>query len=321
MSLVHLLRTLLLATAIAGAAVAAPVPEVLRIMGPAAPEAGFSSTARAVQQAMTSIGVAKSVEVYHVPGDGGLAGLRQFVKEARGDGAQLMVTGYTTIGSILVNKSPVTLDDVTPIARLTAHDPFGVLVSAASPIRDAQQLAATLKADPSKVAWAAGSVGGAGHTAAVMFAVLNEVDPSRLSFTVALGGTAIDALLGGKVTVALVSSYGSYEEHLKSGRLRLIGITAAQRRPGIDAPTLREQGIDLVFENWRGIVAAPGITAEQRQALASAVERMAGSAAWKDILKEQRWSDAYLGGPDFEEFLKAERSRVERAYRAAGMLK
>ena len=311
---------LLVATVLAAATIA-PGWERLRIMGPSAPEAGFASTARAMQQAMTSIGVARNVEAYFVPGDGGLAGLTRFVKEARGDGAQLMITGYTTIGSVLVNKSPVTLDDVTPIARLTAHVPFGLLVPAASPIENARQLATMLKADPSKVSWVAGSVGGAGHTTVVMFAQLNQVDPARLNFNVAFGDNSIEAVLSGKATVALSSAYSSYEKELKAGRLRLIGITAAQRRPGIDAPTLTEQGIALVFENWRGVVAAPGITAEQKQALAGAVERMVRSPAWKEILKEKNWDDAYLGGADFEAFLKSERARVERAYRAAGMLK
>ena len=315
------LRRIVLATVIAAASVATPAQEKIRIMGPAAPEAGFTTTARAVQQAMTAAGVAKDVEVYSVPGDGGLVGLTRFVKESRGDGTQLMITGYTTLGSILVNRSPVTLDDVTPIARLTTLVPFGVVVSATSPIKDARQLAAMLKADPSKVAWAAGSVGGAGHTAVVMFAQLNQVDPARLNFSVHFGGSAYEAVVNGTATVALSSSYSSYEKEIKAGRLRLIGTTAAQRRPDIDAPTLTEQGIPLVFENWRGIVAAPGITAEQRRTLASAVERMARSPAWKQILQEKKWTDAYLGGAAFEEFLKAEQVRVERAYRAAGMLK
>ena len=314
-------RRILLATTIAAAATATQAQEKLRIMGPAAPEAGFTTTAHAVQQAMTASGVAKDVEVHSVPGDGGLVGLTRFVKEARGDGTQLMITGYTTLGSILVNKSPVTLDDVTPIARLTTLVPFGVLVSADSPIKDARELGAMLKADPSKVAWAAGSVGGAGHTAVVMFAQLHQVDPARLNFSTYFGGSAYEAVLSGKATVALSSAYTSYEKEIKAGRLRLIGTSAAQRRADMDAPTLTEQGIPLVFENWRGIVAAPGITGEQKRALASAVERMARSPAWKEILREKKWTDAYLGGAAFEEFLKSEQTRVERAYRASGMLK
>ena len=314
------LRSILLAMSLSITAFA-QAQETLRIMGPSAPEAGFTATANAIQQAMAASGVVKNVEVYSVPGEGGLVGLRQFVKDARGDGTQLMVTGYTTIGSILVNKSTVTFDDVIPIARLTSHDPFGVLVPAASPIRNAGQLAATLKADPSKVSWAAGSVGGAGHTTVAMFALLSGVDPARLNYNVSFGDKSIEAVLDGKVTVALSSSYSRYEREIKAGRLRLLGITAAQRRPGMDGPTLTEEGIPLVFENWRGVVAAPGITAEQKRALASAVERMVRSSAWKEILKEKGWGDAYLAGADFEAFLKSERSSVERAYRAAGMLK
>lgn len=311
----------LVATAVATAVFAAPALEKLRIMGPAERDAGFSRTARAVQEAMTASGAARTVEVYYVPGRGGLVGLTRFVKEAKGDGTQLMITGYTTMNSVLINKSPITLDDVTPIARLTADVPFAVLVSGDSPIKNAQDLAAMLKAEPSKVAWLAGSVGGAGHTAVVMFALLNDVDPAKLNFSTFLGGSAVDALLDGKGMVALSSSYDRYEKELKAGRLRLIGITAAQRKPSIDAPTLTEQGIPLVFENWRGIVAAPGISADQRQALAKAVERMARSPAWKATLQEQKWEDAYLGGAAFEAFLKAERAKADRAYRATQVRK
>jgi putative tricarboxylic transport membrane protein len=305
-----------LATVFVVAAAAATVPEQLRILGPAEREAGYSRTAQAVQEAMIASGAARNVDVYYMPGKGGLVGLTRFVKDARGDPTQLMITGYTTMNSALLNKSPTTLDDVTPIARLTADVPFGVLVAGDSPIKNAKQLADLLKSDPSKVAWLAGSVGGAGHTAVAMFAMLNEVDPARLNFSTFLGGSAVDALLERKGMVALSSSYDKYERELKSGRLRLIGITAAHRKPGIDAPTLAEQGIPLVFENWRGIVAAPGITAHQRQTLAQAVERMARSAAWKAILEDRKWVDAYLGGPAFEAFLKSEKDKAQLAYRA-----
>ena len=304
------------AAAISAAALAAAVPEKLRIMAPAEPEAGFSRTTRAVQEAMIASGAARNVEMYNVPGKGGLVGLTQFVNEARGDGTQLMLTGYTTMNSVLINKSPVTLSDVTPIARLTADVPFGVLVSGDSPIKNAQDLVRMLQADPSKVAWLAGSVGGAGHTAVVMFAQLNGVDPARLNFSTFLGGGAVDALLAGKGMVALSSSYDRYQNEIKAGRLRLLGITAAKRKPGIDAPTLTEQGVPLVFENWRGIVAAPGISAEQKRMLGQAVERMARSPAWRKTLEEQKWEDAYLGGAAFDQFLKSEQAKAERAYKA-----
>ncbi len=312
------LIALILATAITGAALAQPAPDKLRILGPAEPEAGFSVTARAVQEGLAASGAASGVEVHYAPGKGGLVGLTKFVKESRGDGTQLMITGYTTLNSVLSNKSPVTLDDVTPIARLTADVPFAVLVAGDSPIRTARDLAAALKADPSSVAWLAGSVGGAGHTAVVMFALLSGVDPARLNFSVFLGGSAVDALLQGKGTVAFGSSYDLYEKEVKSGRLRILGITASKRSPKIDAPTLTEEGIPLVFENWRGIVAAPGIAPAQRKTLAEAIERMARSPEWKKILEEKKWEDAYLGGAAFDAFLKSEQEKAARVYRATG---
>ena len=313
-------RCVLVAVAIAWTTVCGAAPERLRIMGPSEPAAGFATTARAMQEAMTAAGIA-DVDPYFVPGDGGLAGLKQFVKEAKGDGRHLMITGYTTIGSILSNRSAVTLDDVTPIARLIRLYPFGLLVSAKSPITNAEQLATMLKADPSKVSWVAGSVGGAGHTTVVRFAMLSRVDPARLNFNTSFGEDTLAAVIDGKATVAVSSGFAGYDKEVKAGRLRLIGTTGAQRRPDIDAPTLKEQGFDLVFENWRGVVAPPGITAEQKQALADSVERMAKSPAWREILKKRNWDDAYLGSAAFEEFLKSERVKVEEAFRATGMLK
>ena len=318
-SLIGALR-ILLATAIAAASACAAAQERIRIMGPSAPEAGFATTARAMQEAMTASGIAE-VDPYFGPGDGGLAGLTRFVKEAKGDGRHLMITGYTTIGSILSNRSAVTLDDVTPIARLIKLYPFGLLVSAKSPITNAEQLAAMLKADPAKVSWVAGSVGGAGHTTVVRFAMLNKVDPTRLNFNTSFGEDTLEAVVSGKATVAVSSGFAGYDKEVKAGRLRLIGTTGAQRRPDIDAPTLKEQGFDLVFENWRGVVAPPGISVEQRQSLAALVERMAKSPAWKEVLKKRNWDDAYLGSAAFEEFLKSERVKVEQAFRATGMLK
>jgi putative tricarboxylic transport membrane protein len=310
-------RRSLLAAAAVALSLGAQAQPALRILGPAEPEAGFSTTARAVAQAMSESGAASRVETHYAPGKGGLVGLTKFVKEAKGDASQLMITGYTTLNSILINKSPVTLRDVTPIARLTADVPFAFLVPGNSPIKDARQLAEMLRADPSKVTWAAGSIGGAGHTAVVLFALASRADPSKLNVTVALAGSAVDAVADGKVMVALGSAQASYLPLVKSGKLRVIGTTAAQRRPEIDAPTLREQGIDVLFENWRGIVAPPGITPEQRKALVSAVERMARSDAWKRVLAEKNWVDAYLGDAEFEAFLNTEREKAERAFIAA----
>ena len=120
------------------------------IMAPAAPGGGWDQTARAMQEAMTAEGISGNVQVVNVPGAGGTIGLAQFAQEANGDPSRLIVGGYVMVGAILTNNSPVTLDQVTPIARLTGEYK-AIVVPAASDIRDMAGLVEKLKADPGSV--------------------------------------------------------------------------------------------------------------------------------------------------------------------------
>src|SRR6476659_10698595 len=129
----------------------------LKIIAPAAPGGGWDQTARSLQQAMTAEMLVKSAQVINIPGAGGTVGLAQFVNN-KGDGNTLMVNGFVMVGAILLNKSPVNLDPVTPIARLTEETQV-IVVPANSPIKSAQDLAAAVKADIAKVTFAGGSAG------------------------------------------------------------------------------------------------------------------------------------------------------------------
>src|SRR5262245_56843563 len=110
----------------------------LKIMAPAAPGGGWDQTARSIQQALVASGAAKSAQVVNVPGAGGTVGLAQFVNGSKGDGNQLMVNGFVMVGAILTNRSPVSLDQVTPIARLTEETQV-MVVPANSPIKTAKR--------------------------------------------------------------------------------------------------------------------------------------------------------------------------------------
>lgn len=292
----------------------------LKIMAPAAPGGGWDQTARAMQQALTAAKLVRSVQVVNVPGAGGSIGLAQLVNNAKGDANQLMVNGFVMVGALLRNKSAVTLDQATPIARLTEEVEV-IVVPASSPIKTAQDLAAAVKADPAKVTWAGGSAGGVDHITAALFAQAVGADATKINYIpFSGGGESLAAVLGAKVTAG-ISGYGEYESQIKAGRLRLIGVTAAKRVPGIDGPTFKEQGIDLVIANWRSVMAPPGITAEQKKALVDLVEKMTKSESWKEILKQKGWDDAYLGGDAFAAFLKDEQARVAKVLTSAGIVK
>ena len=238
----------------------------LKLMAPAAPGGGWDQTARSMQQVLMQSGIAKSVQVTNVPGAGGSIGIAQLVNNSKGDGHQLMVNGFVMMGALLTNKSPVTLEQVTPIARLTA-EAEAIVVPPGSPIKSVQDLVAAIKADPSKVTWAGGSAGGVDHIAAGLFAKAAGADPTKINYIpFSGGGEALAAILGGKVTAG-ISGLGEFESQIKAGKLRLIAVTAPTQREGIATPTLKDQGVDLEITNWRSVVAPPGISPEQRKTL------------------------------------------------------
>ena len=312
---------LFVACAIAQApALAADAPLDLKITAPAAPGGGWDSASRSLQQAMMASGAAKSVQVVNVPGAGGTVGLAQFVNNAKGDGNQLMTMGITMVGAVLTNKAPVGLDAVTPIARLTA-DELVIVVPASSPYKNAKDLAAALKTDSAKVVWAGGSAGGADHILSALVTKAAGGDATRLNYVpFSGGGEALAEMLGGRVAAG-VSGYNEFESQIKAGKLRALGIASGKRMSGIEVPTLKEQGLDVELVNWRGIVAAPGITPAQKATLGAAVEKTLKSAEWAKILKARGWDDAYLEADAYSAFLKSEQARVKDVLTSVGLVK
>jgi putative tricarboxylic transport membrane protein len=313
-------RSALAAAAVAGFVSSAAAQMELKIMAPAAPGGGWDQTARSMQQALTQSGIAKSVQVTNVPGAGGSIGIAQLVNNSKGDGNQLMVMGYVMVGALLTNKSPVTLEQTTPIARLTTEYE-AIVVPANSPIKNAKELADAIKADPAKVTWAGGSAGGVDHIAAALFAKAAGADPTKINYIpFSGGGEALAAILGGKVTAG-ISGYGEFESQVKAGKLRLIGLTSPTKTANVDVPSIKEQGVDLEIANWRAVVAPPGISAEQKKALTDTMDKLAQSKEWQEILKAKGWENAYISGDAFAKILTDEQSRTKEVLTAVGLVK
>ena len=156
------------ATLLSTAAALAQMSE-LKIMAPAGPGGGWDQTARTIQSTLQAENLVANIQVDNVAGAGGTIGLQQFVNQSTGDPTATIVGGYVMVGAIIANDSPVSLADVTPIARLTGE--YVVVVApAGSEIQNAAQLADALRADPGAVTWAGGSAGGVDHIAVGMFA-------------------------------------------------------------------------------------------------------------------------------------------------------
>ena len=229
-----------------------------------------------------------------------------------------MVAGMVMVGSLIANKSPLKITQTVPIARLTGEF-LALAVPAASPFKDAKDFVAALKADPTKVPVAGGSAGGSDHIMLGMIAKAAGVPAARVSYVAfAGGGPAMAALLGAQVAAG-VSGYGEFAEQVKAGKLRVLAISADKRQDGIDAPTLKEQGIDVELFNWRGVFAPPGVSDADRAAMVAMISKMAATPQWAEVCKQRDWTQITLAGDAYKTFLDAEVTRIEGILKDLGL--
>lgn len=290
----------------------------LRVFVPANPGGGWDQTARTIEQVVKTANLVKTVQITNVGGAGGVVGLPQFVNQWKGQGNALMVAGMVMVGAIITNKSQLKLTNTTPIARLTGEFEV-VVVPANSPHKDMKSLAAALKADPGKISWAGGSAGGTDHILVGMIAQAVGVEAAKTSYVAfAGGGPAQAAILGSQVTAG-VSGWGEFSEQVKAGKMRALALSSDKRQPGIDVPTLKEQGIDVELFNWRGVFAPPGVTAAQRSGMIDLIERMAKSAEWQDQLKKRDWTSILQTGDAYAGYIESETKRIESILKGLGL--
>jgi putative tricarboxylic transport membrane protein len=291
----------------------------LKIIAPAKPGGGWDQTARSMQEVMQSAGIAKSVTVENVAGAGGIVGLSQLADKEKGNGKTLMVNGLVMVGAILTNQSVVTLEQTTPIARLTGEYEV-IVVPKSSDIQNLGQLVEKLKADPGSVAWGGGSAGGTDHILAGLIAQAVGADPTKINYVpFSGGGEALAAILGGHVTAG-ISGLSEWVGQIQSGDLRALAISSPEKLEGVDIPTLKEQGVDVDLANWRAVVAPPGIDDAQKKALLDAVDTMVKSDGWKKVLADKDWMDLYMSGDEFSKYLADENARVTDILKKLGLV-
>jgi len=291
----------------------------VKMMIPANPGGGWDLTGRALGKAMIDAKAADTVQYDNKGGAAGVIGLAQFVNASKGDPNAVMVMGAVMLGGIISSKPAVGLERATPIARITSE--YNVfVVPAASPLKNMKDVVAQMQKDPGSVKWGGGSKGSTEHISASMLASKVGVDPKKVNYVAFRGGgEATAAILGNNVTVG-GSGYSEFAEYIKAGKMRAIGVTSDKRLPGIDVPTLKEQGFDVVLGNWRGVYGAPDITPAQRQALTELVLKALKSPSWTEALQKNGWMPAVLSGKAFDDFVDADFATLRGTMHLAGML-
>ncbi|WP_395701845.1 Bug family tripartite tricarboxylate transporter substrate binding protein [Aquabacterium sp.] len=291
----------------------------LKMMIPANPGGGWDTTGRALGKALQEAGVAASVSYDNKGGAAGAIGLAQFVNGSKGDPNALMVMGAVMLGGLITGKPPVSLSQATPLARLTSE--YNVFVLPAnSPFKTMKDVVEQMKKDPGSIKWGGGSRGSTEHIAAAMIAREVGVDPAKINYVAFRGGgEATAAILGGNVSVG-GSGYSEFAEYINTGKMRALAVTSDKRLKGIDVPTLKEQGINVVIGNWRGVYGAPGINAEQRKALTEMILKAAKTKSWAESLEKNGWTPALMSGPEFDKFVDDEFASLRAVMAKSGMI-
>jgi putative tricarboxylic transport membrane protein len=290
----------------------------LQMMIPNSPGGGYDLTGRAAAKALEDNDLTGRFEITNVLGASGTVAMQRL---ANSDGADdlVMTMGLGVVGAVYTNKSDARVSDMTPIARLV-EEQEGLLVPADSPFKTVDDLVEAWEADPGSVTIGGGSSpGGPDHLFPFQLAQEVGIEPRDVTYIPYDGGGPLTtALLGEKIDVG-TSGLGEFEGQIEDGSLRVLAVSGEERLDGVEAPTLTEEGIDLVFTNWRGVLAPPGISDEQVDYLVDLFTEMHDTDEWREALALNGWTDNFATGEEFSTFLDEQDRRVEDTLKELGL--
>ena len=262
---------------------------------PAEPGSDWARVGRTLGAAMVSIKAASGVVIDNKPGAGGTAGLALFVKTAKGDPHALLVGGQDMVAAAELDRTAPRVHEASPVARLAVSH-YVVFVPAGSPYRSMAELARAFKADPAALAWDVGAVGSPEHLLCAFIARTVGADPAKIR---TLAGPR-----GGGTAAAGIARMRELAEPIRTGRVRALAVSGPKATARI--PTLKEQGINVLFGHWHGLFAAPGMKPTQRDDLLARVKAATETPAWTAMLREQGWTPVFQQGSDYARFIDEE---------------
>ncbi|KKC31913.1 Bug family tripartite tricarboxylate transporter substrate binding protein [Devosia psychrophila] len=291
----------------------------VNVMLPANPGGGWDGTGRQAFQALNDAGIfTEGVNFTNTGGAGGTIGLAEFQGAQTGKADALAVFGAITVGSIILNSSPINLADFRPVARLTAEY-LVIAVAENSPYTTLEELVAGLKADTGANAIGGGSAGGVDHIALALLAQAADIPVVDLNYIPqASGAETVTGVVNGTLAAG-ISGISEFQQFADQGRIRILGVTAAERKEGLDVPTFKEAGYDVEVANWRGILGAPGMPDDNYAVWVDRFAQLNDSPAWTTVLKTQGWDQFFLPGAEFGTFIADENARIGAILKDAGL--
>lgn len=278
---------------------------------------GYSLTSNAISDTLKAEGLLSEYTSTFKPGAGGSVGLGAF-QEIKGKPEAALVVGIALTGGMYSNKSPLNLLSSTPIAKvLREYD--AIVVPASSKYRTLTQLMDDLKAKPNSVAIAGGSKGGIDHQVIGLLAQKAGIDPTKLNYVVFSGGPEVITSVLSNSTQVGISGSSEFAAFVASGKLRVLGVSSAKSLTGFKGKTFVSQGYDLVYGNWRGIMAPADISAADRLNFIKVIDIMHISPSWKAQLVKNNWDNEFAAGSAFKAFLEKHIPEINAVMKGLGI--
>lgn len=325
------IRSLTAIVAMLGMTGAAPVagqqvwkPEkAVEIIVPSGPGGGTDMLGRLIQRIWQYRRLLEvPVTVVNKPGGGGSVSLT-YLKQHTGDAHYLQAVSAVLLTNHIVGRSKFSYTEFTPLALLNSEYVV-IAVKSDSPLQNLKDLMARLKQDTGAVSIAVGtSLGGVNHIAAAAIARAAGGDPKKLK-TVVFKSSAESAVatLGGHVDI-MASSASLVLPHLRSGAMRILGVSAPKRQSGdlATAPTLKEQGVDAVVDNFRLIIGTSGMNPAQIAFWDQVLARLSQDEEWRKDLESSLWENSYMNSSDTRKYLDAQYSQLKGVLTDVGLVK
>ena len=293
-------------------------------IAPANPGGGWDFTCRTIGKIMFDIGVVdKPVQVTNMAGGGGGLAFTHVVNERDDDGDLIVAASSATATRLAQNAyGGMTADQVRFLGAIGA-DPGIIAVAADSPYMNLNDLLNAVIADPSTVTFAGGSAGGGFDHLKVLMALgrAGFTDVTAVKYVGLDGGAdAITQTIGG-FTQAMTGDMSEVVGFLKAGDIRVVAVFTDERVPGFeDIPTAKEQGIDIVSVNWRGLYVPKGISEEQYTQWSDALAKVGNSDEWAEAMVANGLAPFMKVGPDFQNYVNGVIGEIETLSREIGVI-
>lgn len=295
--------------------------ESIHFLIPGGAGGGWDGTARGTGEALTKSGIIDKASYENMSGGGGGKAIGFLIENANSNQNTLMVNSTPIVIRSLVGRFPYNFRDLTMIAG-TIGDYAAFVVNKDSPFNSFKDLVKAFRSNPRQVAIGGGSVpGGMDHLVAGLAMLAAGQDPTKVKYIpYDAGGKAMAALLSGEIK-ALSTGFSEAVAMANAGEVKIIAVTSAERVDAYkDAPTLKEQGYDAEFVNWRGFFAAPGLPKDKAEAYRKALADMYNTPEWEAVRARNGWVNIFNPGSEFVSFLENQEREIKNMMVKLGFL-